>query len=303
VDEPFPSPPGARRLLIVDGHAYAYRAYYAIRELTSPAGAPTHAIYGFIRMIEKMVSTLQPSHWSVIWDGGLCAERLAALPEYKGNRPPSPPGLHEQIGQIERYLGAAGVPSWMREGVEADDWIATLARQAEREGFEIVIASSDKDFLQLVGSRTGLLNPNDKSEKLWGAEDVRGKTGVNPEQVVDWLSLIGDSVDNIAGVPGIGPGRAAELVQQFGSIDALYERLDEVKSDRMRVRLAECEPVVRRNQQLIRLKDVGPAVASWETLRVRPPDAGQLRTLYAEWGFKSLLAQLSGDRMLQTDLL
>ena len=222
------------RLLIVDGHAYAYRAFHAIRELRSPAGQPTNAIYGFIKMLAKMRARLSPSHLIVVWDGGLSAERMAALPEYKAQRPEMPADLGSQIDEIIRYLEAANVASFCGEGVEADDYIACLARRAHNADMDVVIASSDKDFMQLVLPGIGLLNPNDKTETVWTADQVRAKTGVEPSQIVDWLSLLGDSVDNIPGVPGVGPKTAADLLRQFGSVAALYGRLPEVTSERLR---------------------------------------------------------------------
>src|SRR5580765_2419401 len=180
----------ASRLLIVDGHAFAYRAFHAIRQLSSPTGAPTNAIYGFIKMLDKMRAKLSPSHLLVVWDGGLAAERTAALPEYKIQRPPMPSDLEKQIDDLHNYLRAARIASYCEEGVEADDWIAAMTRQAVAGVVPVVIASSDKDFMQLVRSdRVGLLNPNDKTEKIWSDDDVRAKTGVAPDQIVDWLSL------------------------------------------------------------------------------------------------------------------
>jgi DNA polymerase-1 len=129
------------RLLIIDGHAYAYRAFYAIRELKSPDGAPTNAIFGFIKMLAKMRASLSPSHFIVVWDGGLCAERMAALPSYKAHRPEMPADLGRQIDGIVEYLGAAGVASYCQTGVEADDYIACLARRGAESGWEVVIAS------------------------------------------------------------------------------------------------------------------------------------------------------------------
>src|SRR2546421_8421675 len=172
----------ASRLLIVDGHAFAYRAFHAIRQLSSPTGAPTNAIYGFIKMLDKMQANVVPSHLLVVWDGGLAAERLAALPEYKSQRAPMPADLDRQIEGLHSYLQAANIPSYCQPGVEVDDWIAAMTRQAVAGGLRVVIASSDKDFMQLVSSeRVGLLNPNDKSEKIWNAQDVSAKTGVLPE--------------------------------------------------------------------------------------------------------------------------
>jgi DNA polymerase I len=279
------------RLLIVDGHAYAYRAFHAIRGLRSPSGAPTNAIYGFVKMLEKMRATVAPTHLMVVWDGGLSAARMAALPEYKAHRPEMPDDLRPQLDEMVAYLKAAGVESYCGGGVEADDFIACLARRAADAGMNVVIASSDKDFMQLVSARVGLLNPNDKSETIWSDEQVRNKSGVGPSQIVDWLSLMGDSVDNIPGVPGVGPKTAAELLMQFGSVEELYRRLDGVKSERLRGALRASESAVRRNRELVRLQEVA-CVFLADELKPKPPDAGRLRELFGRWGFKGMLAAL-----------
>jgi DNA polymerase-1 len=242
-----------------------------------------------------------------VWDGGLCAKRMEALPEYKEHRPPMPGDLERQLPQIEEYLEAANVPSFVNEGVEADDWIASQTCCAVREGIEVIIASADKDFLQLVSKagpdgdrsgesrgRFGFLNPNDKSETIWREAQVRAKTGLAPEQVVDWLALIGDAVDNIPGVSGVGPKTATDLLRQFGSIDQIYARLGEVKSDRIRANLQTATDDVRRNQRLIRLHTDLPCEFDLEKLAVREPDAERLRPLFQRWGFKGMLAQLPG---------
>ncbi len=282
------------RLLIVDGHAYAYRAFYAIRGLRSPSGAPTNAIYGFVKMLAKMRAAIQPTHSMVVWDGGLSAARTALLPEYKAQRPEMPGDLRPQLDEMAGYLKAAGVASFCRDGVEADDYIACLARHAVDAGMAVVIASSDKDFMQLVSPRVGLLNPGDKSETVWTDGQVRAKTGVEPAQIVDWLSLTGDSVDNIPGVPGVGPKTAAGLLNQFGSVAGLFGRLDEVKSEKLRDALRGAAEVVRRNRELVRLQDDLPCDFSPAGLAEQPADAGQLRGLFARWGFTGLLAGLEG---------
>ena len=180
----------------------------------------------------------------------------------------------------------------MQEGCEADDDIAALSQQAVAGGFQVVIASSDKDFMQLISPEIRLLNPNDKTDSLWGAEEVRAKTGVNPTQIVDWLSLIGDAVDNIPGVPGVGAKTATDLLSQFGGVDAMYRRIEEVGSVRLRLSLQASEPLVRRNQQLVRLKCELTNEVLLEELVCKPVDAAALRPLYARWGFKSLLREL-----------
>ena len=283
------------RLLIVDGHAYAYRAFHAIRDLRSPAGQPTNAIYGFVKMLAKMRAAVEPTHLIVVWDGGLSAERLAALPEYKAQRPEMPETLRPQLDEIVSYLKSAGIASFCREGVEADDYIACLARRAAEAGMAVVIASSDKDFMQLVSRQIGLLNPNDKTETIWAEEQVRMKMGVQPSQVVDWLSLTGDTVDNIPGVPGVGPKTATELLNRFGSVRVLYERLGEVKSEKLRANLRAAEGAVRRNQELVRLRENLPCEFAPDELAEKPADTGRLRELYRRWGFKTLLAALGEE--------
>ncbi len=283
------------KLLIVDGHAYVYRAFHAIRGLRSPSGEPTNAIYGFVKMLAKMRAAIGPTHLIVVWDGGLSAERMAALPEYKAHRPEMPDDLKPQLDEIVNYLQAAGVASFCRDGVEADDYIACLARRASDAGMAVVIASSDKDFMQLVSARVGLLNPNDKSETVWTDEQVRAKAGVEPAQIVDWLSLMGDSVDNIPGVPGVGPKTAADLLKQFGSVEDLFARLDEVKSEKVRGALRGAADAVRRNRGLVRLKDDLPCDFSPAELAGKPADAGWLRELFARWGFKGMLAALEAE--------
>ena len=289
------------RLLIVDGHAYAYRAFHAIRELRSPEGKPTNAIYGFVKMLEKMRAVVMPTHLIVVWDGGLSAERLAALPEYKAQRPEMPADLRPQLDGIVSFLAAAGIASYRADGVEADDYIATLARLAGVD-WNVVIASSDKDFMQLVSPQIGLLNPNDKTGTIWGRAQVLAKTGVEPEQVADWLALMGDAVDNVPGVPGVGPKTAAELLKQFGSVENLLARLAEVKSGKLRVALRAAAGDVVRNQKLVRLPAV-PCEFAPEKMVVQAGDRTALRQLFGAWGFKGMLEALAVSVEKQAELI
>ena len=291
------------RLLIVDGHAYAYRAFHAIRNLRGPEGQPTNAIYGFAKMLEKMRGALEPKHLIVVWDGGLSAERMAAHPEYKIHRPEMPADLRPQLDEIVEYLMAAGIASICPENIEADDYIACLARQAATVGWNVVIASSDKDFMQLVSPQVGLWNPNDKVPVVWSREQVVAKAGVEPEQVADWLALMGDAVDNIPGVPGVGPKTATDLLKQFGSVSVLYTRLAEVKSEKLRTALGTAAEAVRRNVRLVQLHEV-PCEFVPEQLAVKQADRERLRGLFQRWGFKGMIESL--DRAAageQTELI
>jgi len=289
-------------LLLVDGHAYAYRAFHAIRHLNGPDGRATNAIFGFVKMLSRMRALVKPSHLAVVWDGGLSRERMELLPEYKAQRPAMPDDLAKQIDEIIVYLGAARISSIQQDEVEADDLIASLAKMAVQGGSAVVIASADKDFFQLVSPSVGLLNPNDKSDTIWAAAQVVNKTGVEPGQVVDWLSLIGDTVDNIRGVPGIGPKTAADLLVRFSSIESLYSRLAEVKAEKLRESLRIAADVVRRNQRMIRLKDDLPGLASMSELVAGEPDYGGLSELYQRWGFKGLAAEAEKLRVGEKDL-
>jgi len=230
----------------------------------------------------------------VIWDGGLSAERMAAHPEYKTQRPEMPADLQPQLDEIVQYLAAAGLASYCGEGIEADDYIACLARRAAAAGWNVVIASSDKDFMQLVSPQIGLWNPNDKAAVVWSREQVVAKAGIEPGQVADWLALMGDAVDNIPGVPGVGPKTAAELLKEFGSVAGVFGRLAEVKSDKLRAALQGAAETVKRNLRLVQLHEV-PCEFLPEQLLVRPANREQLRELFRRWGFKGMIESL--DRL------
>jgi DNA polymerase I len=289
-------------VLLVDGHAYVYRAYHAIKRLTGPVGQPTNAIFGFTKMVDKLKSWLAPQYMAVVWDGGMSPKRLSLLPEYKAQRPPMPDDLHTQISQIQNYLPDAGISSIQLDGVEADDCLATMAKTFLGCGISTVIASSDKDFMQLVRPGIGLVNPGDHAPKIWTDCDVYAKTGVRPEQIVDWLSLVGDTVDNIAGVPGIGPKTAAKLLMTFGSIEQVYQRIMEIEPQRLQEALKQFEKLVARNQELVRLYDqIG---GDWDirSLVVRPPKLDRLVLKFREWGFHSLELKASTGGESEQDL-
>jgi DNA polymerase I len=281
------------RLLIIDGHAYAYRAFHAIRSLHSPTGRPTNAIYGFVKMLEKMQAAIKPTHLMVVWDGGLSVERVAAHPAYKAQRPEMPEDLRPQLDEIRSYLLAAGLLDFCGEGIEADDYIACLARRGAESGWQVIIASSDKDFMQLVSDHVGLWNPNDKTGVIWRREQVCAKAGVEPEQVAEWLALMGDAVDNIPGVPGIGPKTAAGLLKEFGSVEALLARLSEVKSERIQAALRGSVDVVKKNLELVRLREVSCEFVP-EKMMPQLADIEKLRGLFRLWGFKGMLQELGG---------
>ena len=292
----------ANRLLLVDGHAYAYRAFFAIRKLSSPTQQPTNAIYGFINMLNVMIEDLRPTHLCVVWDGGLSAERTGLLPKYKAQRPSMPEDLRVQFDPLAAYLAAAGIESFCRDAIEADDYIACLAKKAAQAGFVTIIASSDKDFMQLVSPSTLIYNPKAESRDLMGPDEVIRKTGVGPHEIIDWLSLIGDAADNIPGVSGIGPKTATELLVAYGSIDGIYERLAEMSSPRLKAALEASKDTLYMNRKLIRLHSEIECDFSEARFSRRKRDLQALEALYQTWGFKKMLTQLETARSRTPEL-
>ena len=276
----------------MDGQHFAYRAFYAIRSMNAPDGFPTNAIYGFIKTFDRMIQRVKPTHIAVLWDGGLDEERTESHQEYKAEREDMPDDMEPQLDGIVEWLEASGVFTWCAEGIEADDAIATLCWDGENAGFSVVIASSDKDFFQLINAGTRLLNPNDKTDTLWGPSQIEAKTGVCPGQIVDWLSLVGDAVDGIPGVPGVGVKTAAKLLNAHQSVDGIYDAIDSISSVKLRQKLIDSEQCVRRNQKLIALKKISGWSASLEDLLPREPDLEMIKEQYRRWNFSSLLQEL-----------
>jgi len=262
--------------------------------MTSPSGEATNGVYGFISMVNKALGDISPTHVAVVWDGGLAGFRTEINPGYKAQRPAMPDSLENQISQLQTFLPKLGVVSLCRPNVEADDWIASICTRMAGDGGEVVIASADKDFMQLVSSRVRLLNS--KSDALWGVNEVVSKAGVRPDQIVDWLSLMGDVVDNIEGVPGVGSKTAADLLVSFDSIDGIYSRIAEVKPERIRNALIQAENLVRRNQKLVRLKTDYEFPDKLEELLVAEPDLESVAKFYHRWGFRRLLADIESRR-------
>ncbi|MCF7669360.1 MAG: hypothetical protein K9N48_06255 [Verrucomicrobia bacterium] len=282
------------RLLLVDGHGYAYRAFHAIKGLSGPGGSPTNAIYGFIRMLGRIRSEVAHEYIAVAWDGGSDEGRLRLLPEYKAQRPEMPDDLRCQLDAIVEYLEAAGIASFCKDGVEADDWIASTAKRAFENGAEVVIATSDKDFMQLVNERICILSTKGRETEFLGPDEVQEKLGVAPARVVDFLSLAGDSVDNIRGVEGVGPKTAVDLINKYGGVEAIYERINEIQPARLREKLAESKELVERNRQLVSLKQDLDAAWDIDVLKPRECDRPGLAELYRKWGFKRMAEELSG---------
>lgn len=282
------------RLLLLDGHAIAYRAFFAIRSLSTKSGLATNAVYGFIRMTDQLFQQWRPSHMCAVFDGGLPDERMALLPSYKAQREEMPAELDAQFPLIHEYLAAAGIADVQIEREEADDIIATQAVFAKQSG-EVLLATSDKDLFQLVDERVAIIPPT-KSDQRMGPEDVEKKTGVLPQQIAEWLALIGDSADNIPGVPGIGLKTAAKLLNQFGTLDSLYKNLEQVEREKLRRALAEHEDAVRRNLQMTTLRTNLDVPLDWPLWTVRP-NHQDLLSFYRKMEFSSMAKALEAPEL------
>jgi DNA polymerase-1 len=280
-----------KTLLLVDGTAMAYRAFYAIANLSTKAGQPSNAVFGFIKLLRQLEQTWAPTHWVVAFDGGLPEARVALLGSYKAQRKEMPDDLRGQLDLINEYVERARVPAVRLEGEEADDVMATYATWGREAGARVLLATSDKDMFQLVGDRVSIVSLTKAGEKM-GPAEVQAKTGVSPERVVEWQALIGDSSDNIPGVPGVGPKTAAKLLGQFGDVETLWAGLDQVTPDKLRDSLRGARDVVARNLRMMKLREDLPCAKDWDALRVRRPDYDRLAPFLEKMEFDSMLNDL-----------
>ncbi|MBI5394002.1 MAG: 5'-3' exonuclease [Verrucomicrobia bacterium] len=278
-----------KTVLIVDGHGFAYRAFFAIPKLTNPRGEPTNAVFGFLKMLRKLADQFQPTHWVVTWDAGLPEERLKVLETYKAQRKPMPDDLRAQLPVIREVLDASRVVSLEQPGHEADDIIASLCAQAADA--RVLIASADKDLMQLVNDRIAVVRQTPQGARLMDRDGVRARYGVPPGQMLDLLCLTGDSSDNIPGIPGVGEKTAVGLLQTFGSATAVLARSAEITNPRLRAAVENAAAQLARNRTLMTLNVALPVTLDWDRFRRVEPDLGRLAALFEKLGFKSLLEE------------
>jgi DNA polymerase-1 len=286
-----------QHLYLVDGSGYIFRAYHRLPPLTDPAGTMVNAVYGFTTMLWKLIEELNkaeaPTHLAVIFDAGSHTFRNDMYDQYKAHRPPPPDDLIPQFPLIRDAVRAFSVPCIEQAGYEADDIIASYAVAAIGAGFDVSIVSSDKDLMQLV--QPGLDLYDTMKNCRVNRADVIEKFGVPPEQLGEVLALMGDSVDNVPGVRGVGPKGAAELIVQFGTVEAMLERLDEVKRPKLREMLEASADMARLSRELVRLKDDLPLEIPLDGLTLHEPPHGPLAAFLAKHGFRSLLAKLGRE--------
>lgn len=290
-------------LILVDGSSYLYRAYHAFPPLTNSAGEPTGAMYGVLNMLKSLLAQYNPSHVAVVFDAKGKTFRDELFEHYKSHRPPMPDELRAQIEPLHEMVRAMGLPLLAVSGVEADDVIGTLALEAEKKGLSVLISTGDKDMAQLVTPAITLINT--MSNTILGPEEVEQKYGVPPALIIDFLAMMGDSSDNIPGVPGVGEKTAQALLQGLGSMQTIYDNLDKVAdlgfrgAKTMATKLEQNRDVAFLSYQLATIKTDVELALPCEELTVTEPDVEALQALFSRYEFKRWLSDLQDGKWLQ----
>ncbi|HHF7367703.1 TPA: DNA polymerase I [Legionella bozemanae] len=279
-------------LILIDGSSYFFRAFHALPPLTNSKGQPTGAIYGVANMIKKLIKDYQPEELAVVFDAKGKTFRDEWYPEYKAHRPPMPQELSTQFAPLIQLLEAMGLPILIIEGVEADDVIGTLAKQATEQGIPVVISTGDKDMAQLVNEHITLINT--MSNTILDIEGVKVKFGIEPSQVIDYLTLIGDSVDNIPGVTKCGPKTAVKWLTEYQTLDNLIQHADEI-GGKIGENLRASIPQLPLSKKLVTIKTDVDLPLSWGELKPNPMNKERLIELTREFEFKNWLKELLGE--------
>ncbi|ACS87720.1 DNA polymerase I [Musicola paradisiaca] len=289
-------------LILVDGSSYLYRAYHAFPPLTNSAGEPTGAMYGVLNMLRSLILQYHPSHVAVVFDAKGKTFRDELFEDYKSHRPPMPDDLRAQIEPLHNMVKAMGFPLLVVPGVEADDVIGTLAQQAANEGKPVLISTGDKDMAQLVTPDITLINTMNNT--ILGPDEVRAKYGIPPELIIDFLALMGDSSDNIPGVPGVGEKTAQALLQGLGGLDALFANLDKIAglsfrgAKTMAAKLEQHKDVAYLSYKLATIKTDVELVLNSEQLTLIEPDTDVLKEMFTRYEFKRWLADVASGQWL-----
>jgi DNA polymerase I len=280
-------------IYVVDLSSYVLRAYHAVAPLMSPKGEPTGAVHGMVNMLELMLREQKPRLLAVALDAGRETFRKQIYPEYKANRPPAPDDLRSQIQRCEQIINGFHAAIYKQAGVEADDLIATIVRRARERQMKVVILAADKDLMQLVGEDVMLWDT--MRSRVIGAPEVEERFGVRVDQLQDLLALMGDSSDNIPGVPSVGPKTAMELLKAYGTLQGIYDNLDKITKKGLLQKLTEHREQAFLSKQLIALKDDCDIAVDREALTYRGRDVDKLREVYTELGFTRMLGLLASN--------
>jgi DNA polymerase-1 len=288
------------KLLLIDGHYYVYRSFFAIQNLSNSRGEPTNAIYGFTKTVRRMMKDLQPDYGAVVWDEGVPQRRTELQPAYKETRKEMPQPMVPQLDFIQKLTPLLGFKNISLPNTEADDLMGCYAIAACQRGWEVVLATNDKDLFQLVNpkvkiyttAKADLVSPKD-AFALLGEPEVVAKWDVPPQQIGDVLAIAGDSVDNIPGA-GLGRKAAAALIREHGGLEALLNNLDRVKSQRSREKLLAARDQILQNRKMVELECSTELPVSLDELRIAPDYPALLETL-EKCEFKSLLQEVRDE--------
>jgi DNA polymerase I len=285
---------GAPRLYLIDGSAYVYRAFHAIRGLSNSKGMPTNAVFGFTRMLIKLMQERTPQYVAMFFDAKGPTFRHEIYNAYKANRPPMPDELVAQLPWIKKVTAGFSIPVIEMPGYEADDLIGTTARLAEAAGYEVVMITGDKDFVQLVTDKTSIWDP--MKDKVIDRAAVKAEFDLSPGQIIDVMGLSGDTADNVPGVPGIGPKTALGLIQTYGNMAALYERIDSVSKPKQRENLMAHKEQAFLSRRLVTIDTRAPIDFEPQAIKVRPPDETVLGEVFQELEFSQLQQEFQRAR-------
>ncbi len=283
----------SKKLALIDGYGFVFRAYHSLPPLTRSDGTPVGAVYGFTNMLIKLLASLDVSHLAVVFDSGSKTFRNDIFPAYKANRPPCPEDLKPQFSIVRQSVEALNLAILEKIGFEADDIIATFAKKYSALGFEVLIVSSDKDLMQLVDERVLMFDA--MKNKMISATQVKEKFLVEPNQVLDVLSLMGDASDNVMGVKGIGPKTAAELILQFGSLENIFLNLDQIKQEKRRQLLKDGEENAKLAKILISLKEDVETKIEPDDLKIKSLNPHKLISFLEQQGFRSLITKVRNE--------
>lgn len=283
----------SKKIALIDGYGFVFRAYHSLPPLTNPQGVPVGAVYGFTNMLIKLLAGLDVSHLAIAFDSGSKSFRNEIYPQYKANRPECPEDLKPQFPIIRQSAEALNLEILEKTGFEADDLIATMAKKAKAMGYEVLIVSSDKDLMQLVDDKISMYDA--MKNKLIKSQQVEEKFFVKPNQVLDMLALIGDSSDNIPGIRGIGPKTAAELLNKFGDLENIFSNLDQITQKKRNEALTNGIESARLSKILATLKEDVEINIEPEDLIVKNIDPHKLIAFLQEHGFRSLVTKVSKE--------
>ncbi|MCD6352823.1 MAG: DNA polymerase I [Proteobacteria bacterium] len=275
-----------KTIYLIDGSAYIHRAYHAIRSLSNSKGLPTNAVFGFTRMLIKLIEERNPPYAAMIFDSKGHTFRHEMYADYKANRASMPDDMSIQLPYIKEVTRGFNLPAIEMEGYEADDLIGALARMAGEAGFFVVMVTGDKDFMQLVTKKTIVWDP--MKEKTIDADSIRKDLGIEPRQIVDMMGLSGDAVDNIPGVPGIGRKTALDLIKKFGSMELLYEQIDTITKKKQHDNLVQYKDQAFLSRELATINKNAPLSFDLDALKLKNPDNSKLSRLFKELEFRQL---------------